>query len=442
MGDVMTSYQINAVGKDQSMSSSICSTRLLRRTVIATFQAALTFALISALSIVVAQSAWAQTETVLYAFPGTKSGLEPQGGLVRDGKGNLYGTTAVGGTPGVGTLFEITAAGVETLLHNFKGRPRDGTDPSGNLILSGGKLYGTTEAGGTESGNCNDENAGCGTVFEFITSSGAQKVLYTFLGGSDGSLPSWAGLVRDTKGNLYGTTMWGGGSGCSGFGCGTVFKVTSNGTETVLYRFTGGVDGGLPEAGLVIDPQGNLYGTTSIGGSDGVGTVFEVTPTGTEKVLHSFTDSPKDGASPYAGLVRDASGNLYGTTFGGGPCCGTVFEVTSSGKEKTLYNFAGGSDGSSPWAGLVRDAKGNLYGTTYQGGGSGCKGPGCGTVFQITPAGKETVLYRFTGGTDGGLPMAGLIRDGHGNLYGTATSGGDPSCSANAACGVVFEVTP
>jgi uncharacterized repeat protein (TIGR03803 family) len=402
MGDGMTSYQRNAVGKDQSKSSSFRSAHLFSWTAIATFQGALTFALMSALAVVAAQPAWAQTETVLYAFPSTKSGLEPNGGLVRDGKGNLYGTTAIGGTPGVGTLFEITAAGVESLLHNFKGRPGDGMDPSGNLILSSGKLYGTTVAGGTQNGNCNDENSGCGTVYEFITSSGTEKVLYTFLGGSDGSLPSGAGLVRDTKGNLYGTTMWGGGSGCSGFGCGTVFKVTSKGVETVLYRFTGGINGGLPEAGLVIDPLGNLYGTTSSGGSDGVGTVFEVTPAGTETVIHSFTNSPNDGAAPYAGLVRDASGNLYGTTFGGGPCCGTVFEVTSSGTEKILYNFAGGSDGSSPWAGLVRDAKGNLYGTTYQGGGSGCSGgSGCGTVFKITAAGKETVLYRFTGGTDG-----------------------------------------
>ncbi len=399
----------------------------------------------------------AQTETVLYAFTGEASGFGPQGGVLRDAKGNFYGTTGSGGI-GFGTVYEVTAAGVETVLHSFTIRPADGEFPVGNLILAKGKLYGTTITGSGGKGGCGGYS--CGTVFEVTSSGKNEEVLYDFVGGPDGAGP-WAGLVRDAGGNFYGTTYEGGGG--DGFdcihdagnasGCGTVFKVTPSGTETVLYRFTGGTDGGVPKAGLVLDAEGNLYGTTSIGGDlscgsgGGCGTVFEVTPTGTETVLHSFAGYPNDGADPMAGLVRDAKGNLYGTTFAGGSgCvnvgCGTVFEVTSSGQETVLHSFVGGSDGYEPWAGLVRDAKGNLYGTTYGGGGSGCAPSyGCGTVFKVTPSGTETVLYRFTGGTDGGLPLAGLVLDKHGNLYGTTSSGGDPSCNAQS-CGAVFEVTP
>ncbi len=207
-------------------------------------------------------------------------------------------------------------------------------------------------------------------------------------------------------------------------GDGTVFKVDTTGKETVLYSFgSAGGDGGIPIAGLVLDTQGNLYGTTYTGGTSGDGTVFKVDMTGKETVLHSFTDSP-DGSEPYyAGVVRDAQGNLYGTTVygGGAPPEGTVFKVDTTGKETVLYSFAAmNGDGTHPKAGLVQDIHGNLYGTTYSGGAYGN-----GTVFKVDPTGKETVLYSFTGAKgDGAAPQAGLVLDMQGNLYGTTTTGG------------------
>ncbi len=204
-------------------------------------------------------------------------------------------------------------------------------------------------------------------------------------------------------------------------------------TLTTLYSFTGGTDGGNPYFGdLVLDARGNLYGTTFAGGA-GLGVVFEVTPGGAEKVLYTFSSA--DGCSPYTGLIRDAKGNLYGTT---GACgaygYGTVFEVTKEGVGTTLYTFTGGADGGQPFGALVRDNHGNLYGTTNVGGilGSYC----CGVVFEVTPAGTETVLHSFAGGTDGEYPVAALVRDAKGNLYGTTGEAGT-SC-----CGTIFELTP
>ena len=238
-------------------------------------------------------------------------------------------------------------------------------------------------------------------------------------------------MVQDSADNLYGTTPDGGASDA-----GVVFKVAKHGKETVLYSFTGGDDGGNPFAGLIRDSAGNLYGTTTYGGDlkcnngYGCGTVFKLGKTGKETVLYSFTESP-DGAYPYAGLVRDTKGNLYGTTFfGGASGAGTVFKVDKTGKETVLYSFTGGSDGKYPYAGLLRDTKGNLYGTTEYGGASSN-----GTLFKLDTSGTETVLHSFTGGSDGGLPIAGLILDASGNLYGAAQSGGDGG-------GTVFELTP
>ena len=206
-------------------------------------------------------------------------------------------------------------------------------------------------------------------------------------------------------------------------------------TLTTLYSFTGGADGRNPYFGdLVLDAKGNLYGTTFAGGA-GLGVLFEVTPASVEKVLYTFNSA--GGCSPYAGLIRDGQGNLYGTT---GACgaygYGTVFEVTKKGTETVLYSFTGGADGGQPIAGLLRDIVGNLYGTTNEGGAPGCFGLGCGTVFEVTPAGKETVLHAFTGGADGENPVAGLVRDAKGNLYGTTGQAG-AQC-----CGTVFELTP
>ena len=218
---------------------------------------------------------------------------------------------------------------------------------------------------------------------------------------------------------------------------------------TTLYPFTGtgSGDGAYPNAGLIADPAGNLYGTTQVGGADpscnqapGCGTVFQLTASGTLTVLHSFIGS--DGEQPFAGLIADAEGNLHGTTWGGGANGrGTVFQLDTSGTLTVLYSFTGGSDGGDPTAGLIADAAGNLYGTTLEGGTTGsCNRPyGCGTVFQLTPSGTLTVLHSFTG-SDGASPEAGLLADAAGNLYGTTHSGG-AGTSCVQGCGTVFELT-
>jgi uncharacterized repeat protein (TIGR03803 family) len=252
------------------------------------------------------------------------------------------------------------------------------------------------------------------------------KVLYTFTGGADGGYPV-AGLIQDAAGNLYGTTGIGGASGG-----GTVFVVNKAGhQETVLYSFTGTPDGAIPEAGLIQDAAGNFYGTTADGGVYNVGTVFAVNKAGQEKVLYSFTGGA-DGANPWAGLIQDAAGNFYGTTLlGGAYGYGTVFVVSKTGQEKVLYSFTGGADGAIPWAGLIQDAAGNLFGTTVQGGAYGV-----GTVFVVNKTGQEKVLHSFTYGADGEYPQAGLIQDAAGNLFGTTIYGGA------YGSGTVFEVKP
>src|SRR6266403_535209 len=239
-------------------------------------------------------------------------------------------------------------------------------------------------------------------------------VLHSFTGNPDGSMP-YGSLVRDSSGNLYGTTTHGGTSGN-----GTVFKTTSTGTTTVLHSFAGNPDGANPYGGLVVDSSGNLYGTTVIGGTSNNGTVFKTTSTGTTTLLHNFAGNP-DGSRPYGGLVRDSSGNLYSTTSQGGSSnLGTVFKTTSTGTTTVLHNFAGNPDGSSPYYdGLVRDSSGNLYGTTTQGGSSNL-----GTVFKTTAAGTTTVLHSFVGTPDGSGPYGGLVVDSSGNLYGTTVIGG------------------
>ncbi len=212
-----------------------------------------------------------------------------------------------------------------------------------------------------------------------------------------------------------------------------MFEFSAAGTESVLYSFTGGTDGGRPYAGVVEDKLGNFYGTTLQGGDFGLGTVYKLTPSGTETVLHSFAGG-SDGATPYGGVILDKKGNLYGTTTDGGSSnAGIVFKVSPSGTETVLYTFAGGPDGANPTVGVVRDKVGNLYGTTYKGGNG--NDPGDGTVFEISPSGAHTVLYTFTGGADGAVPDANLILDKQGHLYGTTIGGG-------IGFGVVYEVTP
>jgi uncharacterized repeat protein (TIGR03803 family) len=384
----------------------------------------------------------AQMLTTLYSFPSAPGdGAEPRGGLIADAAGNLYGTTFGGGSGnGYGTIFKVTPTGTESVLHRFTGG--DGAGPGYTLIAdAAGNLYGTTTNGGVYGG----------TVFKLsLNPDGTynHNVLHNFTGyPGDGAVP--ANLIADAAGNLFGTTVAGGASACGAddLGCGTVFKLTPNldGTysEEVLYSFNGGSDGQYPFGALIADAADNLYGTTFLGGGSGCdgsgcGTVFELKPnldgTYSETVLHRFA-SGRDGAAPAAGLLADAAGTLYGTTSAGGDShgcltgCGTVFTLTPNADgtytERVLHSFTGGSDGQTPYAGLIADAVGNLYGTTYAGGLTLCAG-WCGTVFTLTPTGTLSVLHRFNF-SDGANPMARLIADAAGNLYGTTSLGGTNS---------------
>ncbi len=339
---------------------------------------------------------------VLYTFTGGNDGGVPETGLIADGAGNLYGTTFAG--CGYGTVFKLAPDGTETVLHCFNSG-NDGGGPLGALIQDqAGNLYGTTYEGGADNS---------GTVFT-ISASGTESVLYTFTGGADGSGPL-ASLIRDKQGNLYGTTGYGGASGN-----GAVFKLAPDGTETVLYSFTGGNDGGLPYGSLIRD-KGDLYGTTLFGGAYGAGTVFKVAANGTETVLYAFTGGT-DGGFPGAGLIKDKAGNFYGTTSGGGIGAGTVFKLAPDGTETVLYTFTGANDGGYPLDGLLADKNGNLYGTASGGGTDNS-----GAVFKVTPGGTESVLYSFTNGNDGSFPIGGLVKDSgntSGDLFGTAASAG------------------
>lgn len=269
-----------------------------------------------------------------------------------------------------------------------------------------------------------------------------EKVLYSFAGGQGDGAFTQAGVFVDALGNLYGTTQAGGGTGCGGSGCGTVFKLSPKGQETVLHIFADDGDGWLPVGGVTMDSAGNVYGTTFFGGASGRGTIFKVTPKGKESVLFSFSGGD-DGSRPVADLISDEAGNLYGTTTGGGSAGnGTVFEFTTDGQEKVLYSFLGGTDGFYPAAGLLRDGSGNLYGTTAN-GGVDCDGTGqgCGTVFKLTPDGQETVLYAFEGGSHGANPAAPVSMDDAGTLYGTTNNGGVVCDDSGATCGTVFKLS-
>ena len=488
--------------------------------------------------------------STLYSFGGflLGDGVLPTGGLVFDSAGNLFGVTQQGGSKtcpypsnGCGTVFELSpdsGGWKETILHSFSVKGTEGVFPFGRLTLdSAGNLFGTSQRGTvfelspapggyvetTLSNVANNAktflNSGLvldpagnvyGTtaagVFALSPNPGGTfwkyKVVYDFAGANPGD------LIFDQAGNLFGDT-----TGANGMGNGTLFELTPAGggiwNLTTLYTFTGGVDGASPKdlitdaagnfcatsfrpvgdlrngldevlklslgpkgswqaavllsvnskggffpwAGVILDAAGNLYGTTSLGGKDGFGTVYKAssTPSGWKTtILYNFRGGP-DGGIPKAGLLFDAAGNLYGTTELGGNrtnCsqgCGTVFElspVKNTWKQRTLYSFSGGSDGAVPLAGLIFDATGNLYGTTSIGGDAACVTPlgiGCGTMFELSPgvgAWKLTPLYGFAGGSDGSNPVAGLVFDGAGNLYGTTEFGGTFSS------GVAFKLTP
>jgi len=397
--------------------------------------AALALAIMLVPAVLAPGSAQAQTytESVLYSFTGAPDGASPEGSLVLDAKGNLYSTTYHGGADNQGTVFMVGATGKETVLYSFTGftGTGDGSGPAAGLVRdSQGNLYGTTVSGGAYTD---------GTAFELDT-AGQETVLHSFGAyAGDGVMPG-APLVRDAQGNLYGTT---GGVDISQWG--TVFEVDAAGNETVLYSFKGPPDGAAPfTAGLVQDPQGNLYGTTFGGGLqgcsqgyEGCGTVFKVDLSGNETVLYRFTGTDGDGANPYAGLLLDKQGNLYGTTeYGGTSGDGTVFELDTTGKETVLFSF-NWRQASNPLGVPLADAQGNLYVTASSGGS-----PGCGAVIKLDTAHNMTVLYTFTGtGGDGAYPEAGLTQDAKGNLYGTTWGGGDLECNAPTGCGTVFKLT-
>jgi uncharacterized repeat protein (TIGR03803 family) len=388
---------------------------------------------------------------ILHSFANNRdSSSNPEAGVIFDTAGNLYGTTSYY----YGEVFELVPHSghwSETTLYKFKAGS-DGWSPWAPLVFDrAGNLYGTTVGGGL---GCNE--SGCGTIFELSPVQGGhwdEKVLYRFRGGYDGEGPQ-AGLVLDASGNLYGTTTWGGDPSCNrGTGCGTVFELTPNRggwTETVLHAFAGGRDGAYPFlAGVILDSKGNLYGTTigyTVGTPEGTGTVFQLTRSANGRWKHRVLYKFPGGSNGYpaAGLTLGVDGNLYGTTQGGGPqtiCCSTVFQLKRSRtgwQETTLHSFTG-ADGAFPLAGVIFDKKGNLYGITPEGGPGHCFA-GCGVVFKLERSKNswtETVLHSFgVQPYDGYYPVGGLTFDQKGVLYGTTTYGG------KAAYGTVFRIAP
>ena len=389
----------------------------------------------------------AQTETILYNFGAFPDGSQPQASVVADASGNLYGTTGFGGASGVGMVFKLTHTTdgwQKSALWNFTGG-KDGAQPCGLVFDGAGNLYGATSNGGAYN---------LGVVYKLSpTASGTwrQTVIHTFAPAQGAATPpiSWypSTLVIDGAGNLYGTTLYGGSHRYGG----TVYKLSPKATGgyamAVLYQFTGGSDGQYPATrSLTLDSQGHLYGTTNSGGPFGAGVVFKLTPTPsgawTQSIVYAFTGQ-KDGAAPNGGLIFDKAGNLYGTTSAGGstkcyPGCGVVFRLspTASGTwiQRQLYVF---EQQEAPYGGLIADPAGSLYGTTTGGGANGF-----GTVFKLSPTATgswtKTVLHDFAGypAQDGFNPHGTLLRDAAGNLYGTAFTGG------SFFNGVVFEVTP
>ncbi|MGH6890427.1 MAG: choice-of-anchor tandem repeat GloVer-containing protein [Rhizomicrobium sp.] len=374
-------------------------------------------------------AAHAASFKVLHSFSGGRDGCYPgSGNLVLDGVGNIYGTT-VGNPCNYGTVFEIPAKGTETTLYNF----RSGTNgelPDSLAMDSNGNLYGTTIAGG---------NAGCGVIFE-ITTNGREKTAHEFAGGPNDACVAEGAPLVDGNGNLYGTSS-GGGKASEG----AVYKFVKDSRITLLYSFRLGPKGHNSISGVIMDGAGNLYGTTVGGGpKKSMGTVFELTPSGSEAVLYGFKGSPDDGAASTGGLLMDKSGDLFGTTYEGGRpgCagdagCGVVFELAPGGTETVLHFFTGNhGDGANPFQGVIADSSGNLYGTTEYGGRARCQGAcGGGTVFKLAPDRTETILHSFRT-KDGINPRAGLIADAAGNLYGTTQFGGA------YGYGTVFEITP
>jgi len=403
------------------------------------------------LAVFATPSAQTQTFKVIHSFTGGQDGEAPLAGLTIDQAGNLYGTTFAGGLGsctgfygnGCGVVFRLAHSATGWIfkpLYSFLGG-KDGAGPIDRVGFGHrrGTLYGTTSTGGV---GC--DSMGCGTVFSLTPPSNIRHhqwiktVLYSFSGGSDGAGPDE--VVFDKMGAIYGTTSGGGLNNCSG-GCGTAYKLTpaaGTWTESILYAFTNNADGEYPNAPLIFDKAGNLYGTTFMGSSQNYGAVFQLKPLGhgwVENTLYQFQGG-SDGGRPAAGLIFDSSGSLVGaTTYAGAGFGGTVFDLKPSNGNWTfslLYSFAG-QNGGGPSATLVMDAAGSLYGTTERLGAYGS-----GTVFKLTLVNgtwMQTVLHDFTGGKDGYFPFSNVVFDRKGNLYGTATF-------SQGGGGVVWEIAP
>lgn len=431
---------------------------------------ALAFAI--ALTFATPNLASAQTYSVIHTF-NKDPGANPLGGVTIDPMGNLDGTTFAGGggtcqwtgglatTTGCGSAFQLKPNGLFTTLFQFAGG-NDAAGPAAGLVYSGGTLYGTSTAGGTD--NCTFDGVnGCGTVFSLLPpvspprsiqeNHWIETILYRFMGTPDAAAPNY--IVVDSHGNIFGCAYSGG-----AFGAGAVFKLThsfSGWTEQVVYSFTGGTDGSTCVGVLAIDSLGNLYGTASSGGQYGYGAVFELSPSGsgyTETVLYSFGAPGANGVYPSTGLIFDRSGNLYGATQyfqagGGGPFRAVVFELSPSNGSWTyqeIYDLPGAGSGDGPEAPLSIDTAGNLYGSTS---GGACDNHGdmdCGTVFKLALSNgswQYTLEHQFVGGSDGALPIGIVSFDANGNLFGTCVWGGNIECGNNGlGCGVVWKITP
>jgi len=392
-------------------------------------------AFVIALSLVTAN---ATTTDVIFSFE-EEEGEYADTDLETDNAGNIYGTTVLGGEFGGGTVFQLspTANGWEhTVLYSFTGGADGGEPYKGVSIDRRGNLYGTAVTGG--SGGC---EGGCGVVYKLTKSRGTwnQTVIHAFTGGDDGSGPG-ARVTVDRSGNVYGMTPTGG-----TYGVGTIYKIHPHARTwefQVIHTFTGGDDGATGSAGRMLLQQGRLYGAATVGGIYGSGVVFELTPTAVGewdfRALYSFHGQP-DGSFPYGALLRGPSGKIYGTTYYGGENgIGAVYELSprqvGEWDGRVIYSFQTGSDGNSPISNLVRDAAGNLYGTTSEGG------LGSGTIFKLTPIGggqwTESVVHPFEGPPDGGFSYNGMVVDRFGNFYGATVHGGteDDGC--------VYKFTP
>lgn len=396
----------------------------------------------------------AQNLTVLNNFSGS-NGAQSLAGLTMDAAGNLYGTVSEGGL-GAGLVFELTSNGgvwSETVLYEFGGLAGDGAYPAGRVILdAAGNLYGTTQHGGEYNG---------GTIFKLtpnVSGEWTETILHNFGEGTDGLFPT-SGLTADASGNLFGTTYAGGTDAVCNYvqgdyssSCGTVYELTPSGEQwsyQVIYNFKTGSDGFFPFSGVTIDASGNLYGTCVLGGSALRGVVYMLSPQSkgvyAETVLHAFGVGT-DAIFPYGDVILDSEGNLYGTTSQSNVKgeLGTVYKLSAKvWTETILYYFGVNVDGQFPQGGLVMDAAGNLYGTTHNGAQLGY-----GIIYELSPGQSsynEKILYDFTGGLDGGISSAQLVRDASGNLYGTTWSGGsaqDCTTGVIPGCGVVFEFSP